>query len=164
MNPKNDSLRHLATYLCNFAKEFLEPTSIRCRLDVPTDLPDIPLTTEVRHNVFLVAKEALNNAVRHSGATEIWLRMAVNGGDFTLEVADNGRGFAVEASAGGVATGCGTWRGAWRRSADSCRCAARVGKALPLLCGCPCRPARLRAAAAGRPPLNWGMHAGRQRA
>jgi signal transduction histidine kinase len=39
----------------------------------------------------------LNNAVRHSGATEIWLRMAINGGVFTLEVADNGRGFAVEA-------------------------------------------------------------------
>jgi signal transduction histidine kinase/ligand-binding sensor domain-containing protein len=97
VNPKNDSLRHLATYLCNLAKEFLEPTAIRCRLDVPADLPDVPLTTEVRHNVFLVAKEALNNAVRHSGATEIWLRMAVKGGLFTLEVADNGRGFAVEA-------------------------------------------------------------------
>jgi len=97
VNPKNDSLRHLATYLCSLAKEFLEPTTIRCRLDVPPDLPGVPLTTEVRHNVFLVAKEALNNAVRHSRATEIWLRMAVQGGVFTLEVADNGRGFAVEA-------------------------------------------------------------------
>jgi signal transduction histidine kinase/ligand-binding sensor domain-containing protein len=96
VNPKNDSLRHLATYLCSLAKEFLEPTTIRCRLDVPPDLPGVPLTTEVRHNVFLVAKEALNNAVRHSGATEIWLRMAVHGGVFTLEVADNGRGFTVE--------------------------------------------------------------------
>ena len=97
VNPKNDSLRHLATYLCNFAKDFLEPTAIRCRLDVAADLPEIPLTTEVRHNVFLVAKEALNNAVRHSGAAEIGLRLAVNEGAFTLEVTDNGRGFAPEA-------------------------------------------------------------------
>jgi signal transduction histidine kinase/ligand-binding sensor domain-containing protein len=97
VNPKNDSLRHLAIYLCNLAKEFLEPTSMRCRLDVAADLPDIPLTADVRHNVFLVAKEALNNAVRHSGATEITLRLAAGGGVFTLEVADNGRGFAPEA-------------------------------------------------------------------
>jgi signal transduction histidine kinase/ligand-binding sensor domain-containing protein len=96
VNPKNDSLRHLATYLCTLAKEFLEPTTIRCRLNVPTDLPDIPLTTEVRHNVFLVAKEALNNAVRHSGATEIRLHMEANEGVFTLEVTDNGQGFATE--------------------------------------------------------------------
>jgi signal transduction histidine kinase/ligand-binding sensor domain-containing protein len=96
VNPKNDSLRHLASYLCTLVKEFLEPTTIRCRLDVPTNLPDVPLTTEVRHNVFLVVKEALHNAVRHSGATEIRLRMAANDGVFTLEVTDNGRGFAVE--------------------------------------------------------------------
>jgi signal transduction histidine kinase len=97
VNPKNDSLRHVATYLCNFAKGFLEPTPIRCRLDVAMDLPDVALPAEVRHNVFLVAKEALNNAVRHSGATEIGLRMAFNDGAFTLEVADNGCGFATEA-------------------------------------------------------------------
>ncbi|HOX56188.1 MAG TPA: two-component regulator propeller domain-containing protein [Candidatus Paceibacterota bacterium] len=98
VNPKNDSLRHLATYLCNLAKEFLEPTPIRCRLDVPPDLPDVPLTTEVRHNVFLATKEALNNAVRHSGASEIRLRMAVGGGVLALAVADNGRGFHQEAN------------------------------------------------------------------
>lgn len=105
VNPQNDSLRHLATYLCNFAKEFLEPTSLRCRLDVAANLPDIPLTAEVRHNVFLVVKEALNNAVRHSGATELGLRMAVNEGVFTVEVADNGRGFdpaAKRASGNGL--------------------------------------------------------------
>jgi signal transduction histidine kinase/ligand-binding sensor domain-containing protein len=97
VNPSNDSLKHLATYLCNHAKDFLEPTAIRCRLDVAANLPDSPLAAEVRHNVFLVAKEALNNAVRHSGASEIELRMAVNEGVFTLEVKDNGHGFAADA-------------------------------------------------------------------
>jgi signal transduction histidine kinase/ligand-binding sensor domain-containing protein len=93
LNPKNDSLGRLATYLCQFAKEFLEPTGIRCRLDRAGDLPEVPLSAETRHNVFLVLKEALNNAVRHSGATEIWLRMAEQGPTFCLEVADNGKGF-----------------------------------------------------------------------
>jgi signal transduction histidine kinase len=96
VNPKNDTLKHLASYLCNLTKEFLEPASIHCRLDVAADLPDLPLTAEVRHNLFLTAKEAVNNAVKHSGATELWLRMRVVGGAFILEIEDNGRGFAAE--------------------------------------------------------------------
>jgi signal transduction histidine kinase/streptogramin lyase len=96
VNPKNDSAGQLATYLCHFAKEFLEPTAIRCRLDVATNLPEVTLTAEVRHNVLLVVKEALNNAVKHSGATELSLLLAVHGGVMTIEVSDNGRGFTVD--------------------------------------------------------------------
>jgi signal transduction histidine kinase/ligand-binding sensor domain-containing protein len=98
VNPKNDSLKHLATYLCHLAREFLEPTAIRCRLDVAADLPDTPLTAEVRHHLFLAAKEAINNAVKHSGASELWLRMRVGEGVFNLEIEDNGRGVPAEAT------------------------------------------------------------------
>jgi signal transduction histidine kinase/ligand-binding sensor domain-containing protein len=98
VNPKNDSLKHLASYLCNLTKEFLESTSIRCRLDVASDLPDLPLTAEVRHNLFLTAKEAVNNAVKHSGATELLLRMRATDGSFILEIEDNGRGFSADPS------------------------------------------------------------------
>jgi signal transduction histidine kinase len=98
VNPKNDSPGHLATYLCHFAREFLEPTAIRCRLDVTPNLPQVTLTTEARHNVLLVVKEALNNAVKHSEATEIWLRLTVSDGVMSIEVSDNGHGFAVDAT------------------------------------------------------------------
>jgi signal transduction histidine kinase/ligand-binding sensor domain-containing protein len=94
VNPKNDTLKHLSSYLCNLTKEFLEPASIHCRLDVAADLPDLPLPAEARHNLFLAAKEAVHNAVKHSGATELWLRMRVEGGAFILEIEDNGRGLA----------------------------------------------------------------------
>jgi len=97
VNPKNDSLSHLATYVCHFAQEFLESTGIRCRLDVAPDLPEVTLTTEVRHSVFLVIKEALNNSVKHSAATELKFRLAVSDGVMTIEISDNGRGFALEA-------------------------------------------------------------------
>jgi signal transduction histidine kinase len=97
VNPKNDSTGHLATYLCQFAKEFFEPTAIQCRLDVASDVADMPLTAEVRHSVFLVVKEAFNNAVKHSAATELWLRLTVSDGVMTIEVSDDGRGFEVGA-------------------------------------------------------------------
>lgn len=105
VNPKNDSLARLASYVCHFAKEFLEPTDIRCRLDIASELPEAPLTAEIRHHVFLVVKEALNNTVQHSGATEVWLRLEASEGGFTLEMADNGRGFMAEANREGTGNG-----------------------------------------------------------
>jgi len=98
VNPKNDSPGHLATYLCHFAREFLEPTALRCRLDVSSSLPEVTLTAEVRHNIFLVVKEAINNAVKHSEAEELWLRLRMSDGEMIIEVSDTGRGFRVDAS------------------------------------------------------------------
>ena len=51
------------------AGEFLGRCSIACRFDVADDLPDLPLGPELRHNLFLVAREAVNNVAKHSGAS-----------------------------------------------------------------------------------------------
>jgi signal transduction histidine kinase len=65
---------------------------------VAPDLPQVELTTEVRHNVFLAVKEAFINVVKHSGTTEAGLRLSVSDGLMAIEVSDNGRGFVVDAS------------------------------------------------------------------
>ena len=93
VNPRNDSFAAVVTYLCNFAEDLFAKTPIRCRLDVADDLPDAPFKSEVRHNLFLAFKEALNNVVRHSGATEVWLRFKVVGRQATVTVQDDGQGF-----------------------------------------------------------------------
>jgi signal transduction histidine kinase len=92
VNPRNDSLDHFANYVSQFAEEFFRPTSIRCRLDIPADLPEHSLSTEARHHLFLAVKEALNNVVRHSRATEVWLRVNMEKNDLTIAIADNGHG------------------------------------------------------------------------
>jgi signal transduction histidine kinase len=96
VNPKNDSLDELATYLCQFSQQFFRITPIRCRFDVAENIPRHPLTPEVRHDVFLVVKEAMNNIAKYSGATEVWLRIAVRDSSFLVEVEDNGSGFDLE--------------------------------------------------------------------
>jgi len=93
VNPENDSLRNLVNYLCLFAQEFLGTASIQCRLDVPPGLPDLPLNAEQRHTLFLVTKEALANAAKHSAANEVRLRVALSGSHLTLIIEDNGSGF-----------------------------------------------------------------------
>ena len=99
VNPANDSIPSLATYLCQAAEEFFRPTGIRCRLDVPDALPGIALTSEVRHNLYLAAREALNNIAKHSEATEVWLRIQCNDHLLLIMLQDNGRGFSFPADA-----------------------------------------------------------------
>ena len=95
VSPRHDTLESLATYLEKFAHDWLATVGIRCRLDLPLQFPECYLNSEVRHNVFLAFKEALHNAVKHSGASEVLIRLVVKEAAFELAVEDNGRGFAA---------------------------------------------------------------------
>jgi signal transduction histidine kinase len=104
VNPQNDTLDCLAIYLCKFVQEYLSVAGLRCRLDVPVQLPARPLTAETRHNLFLAVKETLNNIVKHARATEVGLKLIPFPTGFTLLIQDNGRGFPTT---GGAAPGNG---------------------------------------------------------
>jgi len=96
VNPEHDTLDSLANYLGKFARNFLEPLAIRCRLDLPVQLPPWPVTAEVRHNLFLAFKEALHNVVKHAAASEVSVSLTTDARAFTLQVRDHGRGFVPE--------------------------------------------------------------------
>jgi len=101
VNPEHDTLDSLATYLGKFAQDFLAAAHIKCRLDVPMQLPAWPLTAEIRHNLFLAFKEALNNAVKHAHTSEVWISLSINGMGFTLQLEDKGCGFAPNTAGNG---------------------------------------------------------------
>jgi signal transduction histidine kinase len=93
IDPRHDTLDSLIRYMGRFAQELLSAAGIRCRLDVPLEVPVWPLTAEIRHNLFLAYKEALNNVVKHAAATEVRISVTVRAADFILVLRDNGRGF-----------------------------------------------------------------------
>jgi len=92
INPSNDTLEGLANYACKYAQEYFALAGLRYRVDLPTQLPAITIPPEVRHNVFLAFKEAVNNVVKHAQASEVWIRLQLLPRDFILEIEDNGRG------------------------------------------------------------------------
>ncbi len=96
VNPSHDTLDSLASYLGKFAQDFLSSADIRCRLDLPVELPQWPLTAETRHNLFLAFKESLNNVIKHADATEVQVSLQVGAADFVLSVVDDGCGFEPE--------------------------------------------------------------------
>jgi signal transduction histidine kinase len=107
LNHRHDSLAGLSSYVREFALELLEPAGIRCRFDFPNPVPALALASDVRHHLFLAIKEALNNAVKHSRATKVWLRLRVNDRTISIHVEDNGCGLPASAPHAPAAGGNG---------------------------------------------------------
>jgi ligand-binding sensor domain-containing protein/signal transduction histidine kinase len=102
VNPRNDTLEGLATYLGQYATEYFQGTAIHCELNLPARLPAHSVTADCRHNVFLTFEEALNNTLKHSGGSQVRVEMSLPPGAFCVTVTDNGAGFIQEKSADGV--------------------------------------------------------------
>ncbi len=101
VNPANDSLDKLVPYLCHIAEDFFNGSPIRCRLDVDENFPPTPLTSEVRHDLYLAVREVLTNIAKHSQASEVWFRINSLNQAINITIADNGHGFvAPESSVG----------------------------------------------------------------
>ena len=98
VNPSNDTLDGLVNYVCKYAQEYLALAGLRYRLEVPPQLPAGPISPEVRHNLFLAAKEAVNNVVKHAHATSAWLRLQLRPEQFVLEIEDDGSGLPDSAT------------------------------------------------------------------
>jgi len=96
VNPKYDSVASLASYYSLFAQRFLNLAGIACRLQVADSFPAAALDSRLRHGVFLAFREALNNAVRHSGASEVRIGMGVIDTELKISVVDNGKGFTPD--------------------------------------------------------------------
>ncbi len=105
VNPRNDNLTRLADYLCQMANEMLSGSPIRCRREVPTQLPPFRIRAEVRHDLTLAVKEALTNSLKHAQASEVWLRLAWNEPELVIRVEDNGCGFQPSAAERGNGLG-----------------------------------------------------------
>jgi signal transduction histidine kinase len=93
VDPQQDSLDSLVSYLAASAQDLLAVAGIKCRFSFPVELPPLTLFPDVRHNLFLAFSEVLNNAIKHAGATEINIGLELGSGHFVLWVHDNGTGF-----------------------------------------------------------------------
>ena len=94
VDPQHDTFDGLLDYVSAFAEDFLHTAGIRCRMDLPPTLPSAGVDAELRYNLFLAVKEALNNVVKHARATEVWFRLRVEPGVFSLIIEDNGQGMS----------------------------------------------------------------------
>jgi signal transduction histidine kinase len=93
INPRNDRLQDLASRMRRFAADMLAGRPIALRFRAPDDVHGVSIGADFRRQVYLIFKEAVHNAVRHSGCTEIQVGVGVQNRCLVLDVSDNGRGF-----------------------------------------------------------------------
>jgi signal transduction histidine kinase len=101
VDPERDNLASVARYLASYAEEYLAGLKVACRVQIPNSFPDQAVSGEVRHHLFLAVKEALNNAVRHGGASEVGFRVRLLENQLCILITDNGSGFDTLASSNG---------------------------------------------------------------
>jgi signal transduction histidine kinase len=93
VNSRRDTLRDFAAYVCNYAQVFLKPTHIQCLFEVGPEMSAAAFNLPLRRSLLMAIKETLNNAVKHSEATELHLQIRWHGQRLVVVVQDNGRGF-----------------------------------------------------------------------
>lgn len=77
------------------AEKFSERSGISCRVEIASCIVDVD--DEMATAIFRIFSEAVNNAVKHSRASEIQVRLVCNEeGDIALTVSDNGAGITRE--------------------------------------------------------------------
>lgn len=100
MNPENSTLDNLLARIREYSSEYLEEMPIDLEMDIPEDAPHIPISKEVSRNVFMILKEALQNIVKHTNATEVAISIT-HTPYFKMDIVDNGQGFDLQKTLNG---------------------------------------------------------------
>lgn len=96
IHPANDKAEMLMSKIKEFAGDTLEPSNISYTIFGEENLNGVILNIDQRKNLFLIFKEALNNAAKYSKATQVDLLISKRGDEFTFTIRDNGAGFEME--------------------------------------------------------------------
>jgi signal transduction histidine kinase len=92
VNPLHDTLTGVAEYLGYTASSYLTPLNIHFRLDAPYEWPEVEVRAQVRHQLILALREALQNIAKHAAAANVTLTLRYESPVLTINVADDGRG------------------------------------------------------------------------
>ena len=101
INPEKDSLGDLTQRMRHFASDVFAARGIDCRFRLPDSEREVRVGANVRRELFLIFKEAVNNSVRHSKCTEAGIEFRVEAERLFLKVTDNGRGFDAQGKSNG---------------------------------------------------------------
>ena len=93
VNVKNDWLEKLTMYLHQYASELFDSVGMDYKIDIPQNIPSIKIPGEHRRMLFLSYKEAINNAIKWSKATHLFIRFSIVGEQLVISIQDNGQGF-----------------------------------------------------------------------
>jgi two-component sensor histidine kinase/streptogramin lyase len=99
INPKNDSGYSIVAKMQRVATDLLESKGMHVTFTCDENFERLKLGMEGRKNLFLIFKEAVNNASKHSSGHNINIELYLRNQKLVMKVEDDGKGFNVTPSA-----------------------------------------------------------------
>jgi ligand-binding sensor domain-containing protein len=92
IDARNDTVGDLIDRMRDFLDTAFPPGSIQIDFQTSGLAFQQKINQTLRQNIYLIFKEAVNNAAKHAKASQIRLSLTNGQGDFRMEIADNGVG------------------------------------------------------------------------
>ena len=96
IQPQNDTINNIIARMIAFASELLEARKISPHYNIANNLKRLHLGVAVRHDFFVIFKEAVNNLAKYSEATEAHINLDFVQPYIILTIRDNGKGFDLK--------------------------------------------------------------------
>jgi signal transduction histidine kinase len=93
--------RGLASALEEYAARYAESSKLAVRFQATSEANQAPLSTEIKAEVFGIAREALTNVRKHAHAQRVTIGLTREGAEVVLRISDDGVGFDPEAAGRG---------------------------------------------------------------
>lgn len=93
MNPEFDTISGMFAYLREQLGKLLEYSGKSYELNFPENYTEGKISNIRRKNISMLLKEAVNNSIKHSHASSVFVKLSIIGNTLHMEVKDNGHGF-----------------------------------------------------------------------
>lgn len=96
INPQNDSFENIIKRMRTFASEILGARDIAFHFDFDKNLLQTKLRMEMRRNLYLIFKEAVNNVAKYSQAANAFVMIWNRENNLKMTIRDDGNGFEIK--------------------------------------------------------------------
>jgi signal transduction histidine kinase len=101
LDDKKNSLEQLLSRISLFASPLCEANHIIYKQELSDNARDHKLAQEERRNLYMIIKEALNNAIKYSNGKTIGIEVTLKKGRPSLQIKDDGKGFDTSKTSDG---------------------------------------------------------------
>lgn len=95
VNPENDNLEAIGNYLRQRINNQCTQAQLRCRLHISQLPHNIEMSSRMRHNISMAAREAMHNVIKHAKASQVTVHISFADMFLTVSIQDDGCGFDI---------------------------------------------------------------------
>lgn len=134
VNPANDPAQDTFARIRKYVSELVEAKGLNCNIEIDEPGISLNLPMEVRRDIYMVCKEAVNNALKYSGCTTISVSIRLKNHHLIMTIADDGMGFAPTILSTSLRNGIGNMRHRIEKHKGIFELASTKGKGTTIVC------------------------------